>query len=150
MTGRISEEGGEAFNGTQKHNKDSVKSMASHGKRIRKITERSQVNLKGNVLKSRLEIDQSTAGKKRGPYKPRTTDGGNRMILIIAESVRVINGENYVVLQSGDLLLEKWSCIFEWFRGGKAPQDWLTRFQATAPDKFSAMQRLNEEHTRVF
>ena len=127
-----------------------MKSMASHSKRIGKIAERSQGNLKANVMQNRLEIDRRTAGKKRGPYKPRTTDGENRTILSIAECVRVVDGENYVVLQSGALLLEKWSCIFEWFRGGKAPQDWLTRFQATAPDGFLAMKRLNEEHTRVF
>ena len=87
MTGRISEEGAEAFNGTQKRTKDSVKSMASHSKRIGKIAERSQGNLKANVMQNRLEIDRRTAGKKRGPYKPRTTDGGNSRILNIAENV---------------------------------------------------------------
>ena len=45
MTGRVSEEGGEVFNGTQKCNKDFVKSMSSHTRRIRKITERFQGNL---------------------------------------------------------------------------------------------------------
>ena len=61
----------------------------------------------------------------------------------------MVDGEEYTVLQSGSLLLKKWSDIFEWFRGGRAPQDWMDRFQITAPGGFSAIDRLYEENTRV-
>ena len=73
----------------------------------------------------------------------------NRRILKISDEIKEVNGEEYVVLQNGSYLLKKWSDIFDWFRGGRAPQDWLNRFDATAPSGFSIMARLNEDNTRV-
>ena len=149
MAGRVSEEGGEAFNGIQKDTKFILSRMPCDTKRIEKITERSQANLKGDVMKSRLQIDLANVGKKRGPYKPRVMAGENRTVLRIGETVEEVDGEEYAVLQSGGLLLKKWVDIFEWFRGGRAPQNWLKRLDATAPGGFTDIARVNEEHTRV-
>ena len=74
MTGRVSEEGGEAFNGVQKHTKSSLGCMPSNSRRINKIAERSQGNLKGDVMRSRLQINDTTTREKRGTYKARRTD----------------------------------------------------------------------------
>ena len=149
MTGRVSEEGGEAFNGVQKRTKSSVGCMPSNRRRINKIAERSQGNLKGDVMRRRLQIKETTTKKKRGTYKARRTDEDHRTIVSVTERGKVVDGEEYTVLQSGNLLLKKWSDMFEWFRGGKAPQDWIDRFQITAPGGFSAIDRLYEENTRV-
>lgn len=149
MTGRVSEEGGEAFNGVQKRTKSSVGCMPSNRRRINKIAERSQGNLKGDVMRRRLQIKETTTKKKRGTYKARRTDEDHRTIVSVTERGKVVDGEEYTVLQSGNLLLKKWSDMFEWFRGGKAPQDWIDRFQITAPGGFSAIDRLCEENTRV-
>lgn len=149
MAGRVSEEGGEAFNGTQKGTKGDLKCMPSNSKRITKISERSQGNLKGDVLKNRLKIDEKKKGKERGPYKPRTRAAENMMILKVTGSMKEIDGEEYVYLQSGNLLLKKWIDVYEWFLGGRAPQNWLQRFDATAPRNFSIIEKLNEENTRV-
>ena len=73
----------------------------------------------------------------------------NRRILKINEEIKEVDGEEYVVLQSRSYLLKKWSDIFEWFQGGRAPQDWLNRFDAMAPSGFPTMYRINEENTRV-
>ena len=149
MTGRVSEEGAEAFNGVQKHTKSLLGCMPSNSRRINKIAERSQGNLKGDVMRRRIQIRDTTTKKKRGTYKARRTNEDHRTIVSITEQVRVVDGEEYTVLQSGSLLLKKWSDIFEWFCGGKAPRDWMNRFQITAPGGFSAIDRLNEENTRV-
>ena len=123
MTGRVSEEGGEAFNGVQKRTKSSLGCMPSDSRRIQKIAERSQGNLKGDVMRRRLQTRETTTKKKRGTYKARRTNEEYRTIVSITEQVRVVDGEEYTVLQSGSLLLKKWSDIYEWFRGGRAPQD---------------------------
>ena len=66
MSGRVSDEGGEAYNGVQKDTKSSLVCMPSNSRRINKISERSQGNLKGDALKSRLQINEKTTGKIRG------------------------------------------------------------------------------------
>ena len=56
--------------------------------RIKKITERAQSNLKGEVMMGRLKIDKKKTGKQRGPYKPRATSNDNRRILSTSGEVR--------------------------------------------------------------
>ena len=71
MAGRVSEESGEAFNGTNKIRKNVLSRMSSDKARIKKTTEREQGNLKTEVMNNTLRIKEKSEGKKRGTYKPR-------------------------------------------------------------------------------
>ncbi len=57
--------------------------------------------------------------------------------------------DSYVVLDSGSFLPREWLDIHEWFKGGKAPEEWLGRFYATAPNSFGDIDRENERNSRV-
>ena len=74
MAGLILEESNEAYNGTLADTKETLSSMPSHKQRINKITERSQGNLKGEVMSSRLIIARKTKGKRRGLKNPKHED----------------------------------------------------------------------------
>ena len=60
MMGRILEESSEVYNGTSRKIKAVVRCMPVHNQRIDKIAERTQGNLKGEVLDSRLAISSMT------------------------------------------------------------------------------------------
>ncbi len=151
MAGRVSEESGEAYNGANKHRKSLVACMPCDERRIEKITERDQGNLKGKVVHSRLQITNGNKGrrKKRGTYKPRTRVVGERNIMRMERPSMVVDGETYIMMESGNLLPSEWQDIFEWFQGGKAPADWQDRFNLTAPSNFTEMDRLNERNSSV-
>ena len=53
------------------------------------------------------------------------------------------------VLESGNLLPEKWLDIYEWFLGGKAPRDWLDRLHKTAPSGFSDLDKIGEMNSKL-
>ena len=99
--------------------------MPSSAKRVQKITERAQGNLKGDVMESKLAIIKKSTGSKRGPYKPRSRMSDEREVLSDEGVVREFKGERYCVLGSGNLLKEEWKDIFYWYAGGKAPDDWI-------------------------
>ena len=87
--------------------------MPSSEQRVKKITERAQGNLKGDVMESRLELVKKSTGTKRGPYKRRSrrVEAGE----VVNENpgaVRLIRGVSYHVLRSGNLLKEAWKDIF--------------------------------------
>ena len=126
-----------------------LSSMPCDERRIRRITERAQGNLKGEVLKCRVMIDNKSKGKKRGPYRKKVRVTGDRSILSRETKTMEVDGESYVVLGSGNLLPNDWFGIFGWFQGGKAPTDWLNRFNMTAPSNFSEVDQLNEHNSRV-
>ncbi len=149
MAGRISEESNEAYNGTQADTKAILSCMPCDSKRIQKITERAQGNLKGEVLKSRVQIVKKSSGKKRGPYKRKARVVEDSSLLRSDRPIMMVEGESYVMLGSGNLLPAEWFDLFQWFQGGKAPDDWLERFNLTAPGNFSELDRLNERNSRV-
>ena len=93
MLGRVSEESNEAYNDTLANTKKVVKCMVSHKKRIAKITERSQGNLKGRVMRSRLQIKKENSGKRRGPYKPRSQAQDDRAVLAGSRAIKEVDGE---------------------------------------------------------
>ena len=99
--------------------------MVSDESCTQKIAERSQVNLNGEVVDKKLEISKRCKGKERGPYGRRMRRNENQVVLRSEQSVREVDGERFVVLNSGNLLPEKWLDIYEWFLGGKAPRDWI-------------------------
>jgi len=122
MAGRVSEESGEAYNGTQADLKGMLSSMPCDERRIEKITERAQGNLKGEVLKCRVMIDNKSKGKRRGPYRKKARVTGDRSILSRETKTMEVDGESYMVLGSGNLLPTDWFDIFEWFQGGRHRQ----------------------------
>ena len=117
MAGRVSEESNEAYNATLQILKSVLMRMPSNNQCVQKITEQAQGNLKGDVMESRLAINEKKKGKKRGPYKPRARLSDERELLSGQESIREVRGERYMVLGSGNLLNEEWKDIYEWYAG---------------------------------
>ena len=113
MTGRTSEESNEAYNGTSSDIKAVVCCMPVHQQRIDVIAKRTQGNLKREVLACRLTISKNGKGKKRGPYKARMIHRNDRALMSCDNSSREVEEEKYVVLNSGNLLLEKWMDVYE-------------------------------------
>ena len=72
MSGKISEESNEDFNGTLNNVKSLLQCMPSTTDRINITTARTQVNLKGNVLDEKLVITKAITGKKRGRQQAKT------------------------------------------------------------------------------
>ncbi len=76
-------------------------------------------------MRSRVQINDTSKRNKRGPYKARARSVDNRNILTASEREKEVDGELYIVLDSGNYLLKIWVDIFQWFQGGKVPDDWL-------------------------
>ena len=148
MGGRVSEESNEAYNGTLKNAKRSLARMPSNVKRINKINERGQGTLKQKVYRHRLAIKKSIQGKARGQQKKRNWDHA-MSVSMATEELKDFDGERYVVLSSGSLLPEEWLGFYQWFGGGKAPKDWVDRFDSTAPETFTDFQRTVETTSRL-
>ena len=149
MTGRISEESNEARNGIQKETKRILKSMVSQEQRVQKMAQRSQGNLKCDVIEGRLEIAERCKGKKRVPYRPRSGRRETQEVMSVSGAVREVRGERFVVLASGNLLPERWLDIYEWFLGGRAPKNWLDQFSKTAPSNFSELDNVCEMNSKL-
>ena len=88
-------------------------------------------------------------GKERGLYKARKLDYNGRALISCGHVIREIEGEKYVLLNSGSLLLDDWRDVYEWYLGGKAPGDWIERFNVTAPDSFRELDRLQECNSQL-
>ena len=123
MAGRVIEESNEAYNGTVASLKKVVKCMPSHEQRIDKINERAQGNLKGEVMKCRLQIDKKAKTKRRGPYKPRPVVLDDRTVVHRSTIMKELDGEHHVVIDRGNMIPDKWIDIYDWFVGEKAPKD---------------------------
>ena len=149
MAGRVSEESGEAYNGTLKVVKGNLKSMPLKKQRIATTTAREQGNIKGSILEARLQIQESIKGKERGPQRPKARTIKKRYIVDGGGGVVELDGERYVKLSNGNLLLECWMDIYEWFEGGKAPNEWIVRLNKTAPTEFSEHDRIREQNTQL-
>ena len=72
-------------------------------------------------MEARLQIQKAIKGEERGPQRPNvriieeeyiTDDGGEGVEL---------DGERYVKVLNGNLLLKYWIGIYEWFEAGKKP-----------------------------
>ena len=149
MTGRILEESNKAYNATMTDVKMFVRCMPTDKKRIKKIAEGLQGNLKGEVATSRLEILRKRKGKERGPYKARRVQRHGRAVISCGRLTREIEGDAYFVLNSGNLLLERWRDVYEWYLGGRAPKDWIEQFNRTAPEYFTEVDRLGECNSKL-
>ena len=87
--------------------------MPSTTKRIEKITERPQANLKGQVLEYRLKIQRATQEKVRGPQKPRAQVHDERAVLTVSGESAEVDGERYLKLPNDNLLQESWVDIHD-------------------------------------
>ena len=114
-----------------------------------KITERSQANLEGEVLHRRLKIQKATKGKVRGPQKPRAKVQDEMAVISVSGGLVEIDGEKYVKLPNGNLLQESWMDIYDWFAGDRAPKEWILGQNKTAPQTFTASDRVKEENTQL-
>ena len=112
MAGRVSKKSNKAYNGTLANTKKVVKCMVSHNKRIAKIAEWSQGNLKGRVMRSKLHIEKENRGKRRGPYKPRSQAQDDRAVLAGSRAIKEVDGEQYVILDNGNMFPEGFIDIY--------------------------------------
>ena len=69
-------------------------------------TTREQGNIKGSILEARLWIQNSMKGKKRRPQRPNARTIKDRYIVGGGGGVVDLDGERYVKLVNGNLLLE--------------------------------------------
>ncbi len=59
--------------------------------------------------------------------------------------MKELDRERHVVIDSGNMIPDKWIDVYDWFVGGKAPKDWLNRFNYTSPTTFTAANHAEEE-----
>ncbi len=71
-------------------------------------------------------MKSTTKGKRMEPYKARSCTNDVRNIQTESTTVKEVDGESYVVLDSGNYLFKDWMGIFQWFQGGKASHECLT------------------------
>lgn len=96
MAGIVSEESNEAYNGTLATIKRPLCTMSSHTKRINKINERAQGNLKQKVMEQRLVIESATKKrKKRGTRVARAREHDGRAVEIGSDKLKVVDGDTY-------------------------------------------------------
>ena len=122
MAGRVSEESNEAFSGTLAKVKRLLACMPATVGRIELVNARTQGNLKGEILEPKLIIRSAIVGKQRGPYKSRLESANSgKLVSSVVRSVE-FNQKRYFELTNGNLILETWTDIYEWYAGGVAPK----------------------------
>jgi len=148
MAGRVSEESLEAFNAVLAEIKKVLRSMPVTTVRMNKINERIQGNLKQDVVKDRVMIEEKYTGAKRGKYRPRKRyDDGTKVVGLVRET-RTFRGETYVVLPDGSWLREEWSDIHDWYAGRVAPKPWREALARSAPGSMTAVEKAKEEFSQ--
>ena len=144
MTGRVSEESNESFNGVLAKVKRLLASMPATVGRVELINARTQANLKGEILEPKLIIMNAGKGSKRGPYKIRAPGNEGTKIATSVVSYVEFKGKRYFQLTNGNMLPEKWRNIYEWYAGRVAPKAWRDALATTRPSKMSALDMAKE------
>ena len=148
MTGRISEESNEAFNGTLANVKSKLKSMPTTATRVEVTNARTQSNLKGEILDLKVALQEGTTGKKRGPQKPRTRSVEDMILTSMSSEYVEFKGEMFVKLVSGSPLPKAWEDLYQWFGSAIAPKEWIDGMANTTPSSFSNVERARERLTQ--
>ena len=148
MTGRISEESNEAFNGTLATVKSKLKSMPTTATRVEVTNARTQSNLKGEILDLKVALQEGTTGKKREPQKPRTMSVEDMILTSMSSEYVEFKGEIFVKLVSGNLLPKAWEDLYQWFGSAIAPKEWIDGMANTTPSSFSNVERARERLTQ--
>ena len=144
MTGRVSEESNESFNGVLARVKRLLASMPATVGRVELINARTQANLKGEILEPKLIIMNAGKGSKRGPYKIRARDNEGTKIVTSVVSYVEFKGKRYFQLATGNMLPEKWRDIYDWYAGRVAPKAWRDALAKTRPSTMSALDMAKE------
>ena len=104
MAGRVSEESLESFNAVVAEIKRALRSMPTTTGRMNKINERLQGNLKGEVVKDRVMIDQKYTRVKRNKYGPRKRHNDGTKVILSVLGTQTYKGETFDVLADRSLL----------------------------------------------
>jgi len=139
MTGRISEESNEAFNGTLADIKTRLRCMSTTSARVEVTNARTQNNLKEEILHDKVKLQDAIAitGKKRGRLKARSRNIDDIALSSVDSEYVMFKGVIYLKLKSGNLLPKIWEDLYQWFGSAIAPKDWRDRLANTAPATFS-------------
>jgi len=104
MAGRVSEESLESFNAVVAEIKKVLRSMPTTTGRMKKINERLQGNLKEEVVKDRVMIDEKYTGAKRNKYRPRKRHDDRTKVISSVVGTQTYKGETFDVLSDGSWL----------------------------------------------
>ena len=132
MTGHVSEESNESFNGMLAEIKNHLKSMQGTKQRIGVTNSRTQGHLKGGILEERICLQTKITGKKRVLQKPRQRTIDNGTVLAMECGDVMLNGESYYRLTNGNMLPPKWCDLYDWFAVGMASRKWRDALARTA------------------
>ena len=104
MAGRVLEESLESCNAVVADVKRVLRSMPKTTGRLKKVNERLQGNLKKEVVKDRVMIEEKYTGAKRNRYRPRKRyDNGTKVISSVL-GTKTYKGETFDVLPDGSWL----------------------------------------------
>ena len=104
MTGRISEESNEAFNGTLADIKTRMLCMSTTSARVEVTNARTQNNLKDEILHDKVKLQDAITGKKRGRLKARARNVDDIVLSSVDSEYIMFKGVIYLKLKSGNLL----------------------------------------------
>ena len=92
--------------------------------RVELINARTQGNLNGELLESKLKTVDAGKGKKRGAHKVRERADGRSKVVTSLVSETTFLGRTCVELTSGNLIPKMWLDVHQWHAGQMAPKEW--------------------------
>ena len=101
MTGRISEESNEAFNGTLADIKTRLQCMSTTSARVEVTNARMRNNLKEEILHDKVKLQDAITGKKRGRLKARARNVDDIALSSVDSEYIMFKGVIYLKLKSG-------------------------------------------------
>ena len=122
MTGRVSEESNESFNGVLAKVKRLLACMPATVGRVELINARTQANLKEEIIEPKLSIINAGQSSKRVPYKSRAASTESAKIASSVVSYMKFKGKRYFKLTNRNMLPEMWRDTYEWYAGWVAPK----------------------------
>ena len=144
MTGRVSKERLESFNAVLAEVKRVLWELSTMRGQIKKINEKIQGNLKEEVSKDRMMIEEKYTGEKRGKYKEQKRYNDRTKVVLSVQGTTVYKGIRFFVSTEGSWLREEWKDIDDWFAGRLAPKTWRESLARSAPDNMSAVKTAKE------
>ena len=137
MADQVSKESCKPFNCTLASTKSMLKCIPTINQRVAKVNERTQANLKGEVLKEKVFLKKASERKKRRPQKSRSRANDKRSVVCSQYVTVQFKGETYYKLPGRKLLLGEWIDIYLWFAGGIDPKEWSNKLARTVPELYT-------------
>ncbi len=100
-------------------------------------------------MKCTLHINKKVKAMSRGPCKPRHVVPDDRTVVERSTTDIEVDGVCYVVIDSGNIIPDKWIDIYGWFVGKRDPKVWLNCLNSTAPTTFAAENCTEEETSQL-